>query len=139
VVKAQAAGTRVPEMTAVAARRFRLASPATANVLGAVVLVLLGVTVTLAALIHQLTVLNVATGLTIPLIYAAVGVIVARHQPRNPVGWILIVFVVLLLIPLNAGYYAVFRYRLGHHGVPFGPAAVAVASVLILAPPCSQW
>jgi hypothetical protein len=78
VVKAQAAGTRVPEMTAVAARRFRL-------------------------------------------------------------GWILIVFVVLLLIPLNAGYYAVFRYRLGHHGVPFGPAAVAVASVLILAPPCSQW
>jgi hypothetical protein len=121
-------------MTAVAARRFRLASPATANALGAVVLVLLGVTVTLAALIHQLTVLNVATGLTIPLIYAAVGVIVARHQPRNPVGWILIVFVVLLLIPLDAGYYAVLRYRLGHHGVPFGPAAVAVASLLVLAP-----
>jgi two-component system NarL family sensor kinase len=134
VVKAQAAGTRVPEMTAVAARRFRLASRATANALGVLVLVLLGVTVTLAALIHQLTVLNVATGLTIPLIYAAVGVIVARHQPRNPVGWILIVFVVLLLIPLNAGYYAVFRYRLGHHGVPFGPAAVAVASLLVLAP-----
>ena len=88
-------------MTAVAARRFRLASPTTANALGAVVLVLLGVTVTLAALIHQLTVLNVATGLTIPLIYAAVGVIVARHQPRNPMGWVLIVFVVLRVIAVG--------------------------------------
>jgi len=115
-------------------RRFRLASPATANALGALVLVLLGATVTLAALIHQLTVLNVATGLTIPLVYAAVGVVVARHQPRNPVGWILIIFVVLLLIPLDAGYYAVLRYRIGYHGLPLGPAAVAAASLLILAP-----
>jgi hypothetical protein len=80
MIKAQADGTLVPEITAVAARRPRLASPATANAFGALVLVLLGVTVTLAALIHQLTVLNVATGLTIPLIYAAVGVIVARPQ-----------------------------------------------------------
>jgi hypothetical protein len=121
-------------MTDAAARRFRLASRATANALGALVLVLLGVTVTLAVLIHQLTILNVATGLTIPLIYAAVGVVVARHQPRNPVGWILIFFIVLLLIPLNAGYYAVLRYRVGYHGIPLGPAAVAVASLLVLAP-----
>ena len=105
-------------MTDVAARRFQLASPATATAFGALVLVLLGVTVALAVLIHQLTILNVATGLTIPLLYAAVGVVVARHQPRNPVGWILIFFVVLLLITLNAGYYAVLRYRLGYHGIP---------------------
>jgi two-component system, NarL family, sensor kinase len=134
VVQAQADGTQVPEMTDVAARRFRLASPATATAFGALGLMLLGVTVALAALIHQLTILNVATGLTIPLLYAAVGVVVARHQPRNPVGWILIFFVVLLLIPLDAGYYAVLRYRLGYHGIPFGPAAVALASLLILAP-----
>ena len=121
-------------MTDVTARRFRLASPATATAFGVLVLVLLGVTVALAVLIHQLTILNVATGLTIPLIYAAVGVVVARHQPRNPVGWILIFFVVLLLIPLDAGYYAVLRYRLGYHGIPLAPAAVAIASLLILAP-----
>ncbi|HEY2268459.1 MAG TPA: hypothetical protein VGI96_37995 [Streptosporangiaceae bacterium] len=107
---------------------------ASATALGALVLVLLGTTVTLAALIHQLTILNVATGLTIPLAYAAVGVFVARHQPRNPVGWILILFVVLLLICLDAGYYAVLRYRLGYQGIPFGPAAVVVASLLVLAP-----
>jgi len=109
-------------MTEVAGRRFRLASPATANALGALVLMLLGVTVTLAVLIHQLTILNVTTGLTFPLIYAAAGVIVARHQPRNPVGWILIIFVVLLLAPLDAGYHAVLRYRLGYHGLALGPA-----------------
>lgn len=119
--------------TEASGRRFALASRATANALGALVLVLLGVTVTLAVLIHQLTILNVATGLTIPLVYAAVGVVVARHQSRNPVGWILIFFVVLLLIPLNASYYAVLRYRLGYYGLPLGPAAVAVASLLVLA------
>ena len=121
-------------MTEVAGRRFRLASPATANALSALVRVLLGVTVTLAVFIHQLTILNVTTGLSIPLIYAAVGVVVARHQPRNPVGWILVFFVLLLLIPLDAGYYAVLRYRLGYHDIPLGPAAVALASLLVLAP-----
>ncbi len=49
-------------------------------------------------------------------------------------GWILIFFVLLLVIPLNAGYYAVLRYRLGYHGLPLGPAAVAVASLVSLAP-----
>ena len=64
-----------------------LASPSTATALGVLVLALLGTTATLAALIHQATFLNIATGIPIPLVYATVGVIVARHQPRNPVGW----------------------------------------------------
>jgi hypothetical protein len=128
VVKAQA-----PEMTEVAGRRFRLASPATATALGALVLVLIGVTLALVTLIHQLTVFNVVTGVPIPLAFAGVGVIVARHQPRNPVGWILIIFVILFLIPIDAGYYAVLRYRLGYHGLPLGPAALVLASLLVLA------
>jgi hypothetical protein len=78
--------------------RFRLASPPTATALGILALVLLGITATLSTLIHQATFLNIATGIPIPLVYATVGVIVARHQPRNPVGWILILFVVLFLI-----------------------------------------
>jgi hypothetical protein len=81
------------------------------------VLVLLGLTVTLSALIHQATFLNIATGVPIPLVYAAVGVVIARHQPRNPVGWILILFVVLFLISVDAGYYAVLCYRMGYHGL----------------------
>ncbi|MGH3153813.1 MAG: hypothetical protein ACRDOB_24195 [Streptosporangiaceae bacterium] len=66
--------------------RFRLAAPATAAVLGAVALVLTALTVVLSGLTHQLTVQSVVTGVPIPLVYGGVGVIVARHQPRNPVG-----------------------------------------------------
>ncbi len=115
------------------ARHFRLASPATATALGVLVLILLGATVTLAAFDHQATFLDIATGVPIPLVYAAVGVIVARHQPRNPVGWILILFVVLFLIWVDAGLYAVLRYHLGHHGLPLGPAAVVLTSLWPLA------
>ena len=78
----------------------------------------------LSTLAHQSTFLNIATGIPIPLVYAGVGVIVARHQPRNPVGWILILFVVLFLIPVDAGYYAALRYHFGYHGLPLGQAAV---------------
>jgi hypothetical protein len=114
-------------------RACKLASPATATVLGALVLVLLAGTATLAALIHQATFLNIATGIPIPLVYAAVGVIVARHQPRNAVGWILILFVMLFLIWVDARYYAVLCYHLGHHGLPLGPAAVVLTSLWPLA------
>jgi two-component system, NarL family, sensor kinase len=116
-----------------AARRFRMAAPATATALGILALVLLGATVTLAAFDHQATFLNLATGIPVPLVYAAVGVIVARHQLRNAVGWILILFVVLFLIWVDAGFYAVLRYRLGHHGLPLGPAAVVLTSLWPLA------
>jgi hypothetical protein len=68
-----------PPADQLAARRSRLASPATATALGVLVLVLLGLTVALSALIHQATFLNIATGVPIPLVYAAVGVVVARH------------------------------------------------------------
>jgi hypothetical protein len=99
-------------------------SPATAAALGSLALVLLGVTAALSAFAHQATLLTIATGIPIPLVYAAVGVVVARHQPRNPVGWILILFVVLFMVWVDAGYYVVLRYRLGHNGLPLGPAAV---------------
>jgi hypothetical protein len=51
------------------------------------------------------------------------------QQPRNSVGWLLILFVVLFLVPISAGYYAVLRYRLGYQGLPLGPAAVVLASL----------
>ncbi len=123
-----------PHRPAAPARtRFRLATPATATVLGVVALVLTALTATLTGLTHQLTVQSVVTGVPIPLVYGGVGVIVARHQPRNPVGWLLIGFVVLFLIPVDAGHYAVLRYRLGYHQLPFGPAAVVLVSTWALA------
>ena len=123
----------MPEEPQITERRSRLASPATATALGVLVLVLLGTTAVLSVLIHQATFLNIATGIPIPLVYASVGVIVARHQPRNPVGWILILFVVLFLVPVDAGYYATLRYHFSHPGLPLGPAALVVTSLWPLA------
>jgi len=56
---------------------------------------------------------------------AAVGVVVARRQPRNPLGWLFLVAAICLFVSNDGGDYAYFVYRCGHH-VPFGPAALAL-------------
>ena len=109
--------------TEVTAPRFRLASPATAAVLGAVVLLLVATSVPLAGLVHQLTIPVEASAVIPALVSAAVGVVVARHQPGNPLGWLLILFTLLVMLSIDAGYYAVLCYSLGHHG-PLAPVAV---------------
>ena len=57
------------------------------------------------------------------VVYAAVGVVVARRQPGNPIGWILITFIVLFLLSDVVGAYAALYYRFGHHGLPLAPVA----------------
>ena len=54
---------------------------------------------------------------------AAVGFIVARRQPGNPIGWLLLGIPVGVLLSLAAGPYAWLVYRMGYR-LPFGPAAV---------------
>jgi hypothetical protein len=75
----QPAAGLAPVQADVKARRFRLASQPTATVLGALVFVLTVIAVPLASL----TVINVGSDL-LNLIFAGVGVVVARRQPRNP-------------------------------------------------------
>ena len=105
-------------------RHFALASPQTATALGVVVLALVVASVLLARLASQLTipVEGVAAGQV--LISAVVGVVVAYHRPRNPVGWILACSMLLIVLSVDAGYYAVLYYHLGRHGLPFAPVAV---------------
>jgi hypothetical protein len=117
--------------TQVATRRFRVSSPAAAAVLGVLVLVMAAVSVPLAGVAHQLTILGVGPHVPIALIYAGVGVVVARRQPRNPVGWLLIFFILLVMIATGAGYYAVLRYRLGHQGLPLAPVAVLLDTLWV--------
>jgi hypothetical protein len=107
-----------------AARHFRLASPTTALVLGAGALVLMAASIVAAASVHQLSILG--TGPIIPVVvaYAGVGVVVSRRQPRNPIGWILVGFILLFLFSGLAGWYAVFYYNFGHHGLPLAQVGV---------------
>jgi hypothetical protein len=52
----------------------------------------------------------------VPVIYVlacvAVWVVVGRHLPGSPMGWLLLFFTVLLMLSLGGGYYAVFCYLL---------------------------
>ena len=70
--------------------RFRLASPVTATALGALAPVLLAAAFVLSALVHQLSILGSGPIVPIVVIYAGVGLVVARHRPRNPIGWLMI-------------------------------------------------
>jgi hypothetical protein len=109
----------------------KMASPVTALILGVIVIVLTAAAGVLSGLAHQLTIggIGAAAGL---LVFGLTGVVVAYHQPRNPVGWILIFFALLFLLGTAAQAYAVLRYHLGHSGLPLGPAAVLIAPVTAL-------
>jgi hypothetical protein len=126
------------EQDPVGAGRFRLASPGTATALGGLALVLTAVAITLSGLEHQLSILGSGPIIPIAVIFAGVGVVVARRQPGNPIGWILIGFIVLFLFSTVVGYYAALYYRFGHHGLPLAPVAVLLqplwAPALVLFP-----
>ncbi len=133
MVRVPAAGGPEP-----AAARFRLASPGTATVLAVLVLMLLAGALVLSALIGQLSVLGSGPIVPIAVVYAAVGFVVARRQPGNPIGWILITFIVVFLLSGVAGGYAALYYRFGHHGLPLAPVVVLLtplwAPALLLFP-----
>lgn len=57
---------------------------------------------------------------------APVGIVVARRQPGNPLGWMFLALAALSALGVSAGAYAVLSYRLGHH-LPLGVAAVFLA------------
>ena len=65
--------------------------------------------------------------LTIILVTAVVGLVVAGHQPRNPIGWLLAGEAVFILLSVAGGAYANLVYRLGYHDLAFaGPLALVL-------------
>ena len=72
---------------------------------------------------HQLNVSNDGPDILI-LAGAAVGVIVAWHQPRNPMGWILLATMGRIALSNDASFYSVADYWLHHGTLPLGWVAV---------------
>jgi len=105
------------------ARRFRLASPATALLLGGLVLALVAALVPLGILARQ----GGGAGggsLVLGPVFGVVGFVVAWRRPRNPLGWLMLGAVAFLVLSGDAGAYAVAGYRLRHGGLPLGWVAV---------------
>ena len=60
---------------------------------------------------------------------AAVGLVVAWHQPANPIGWLLLAMPVSLLLTFASDSYDQ-AYRPGQHALPvLGPAALIMAQL----------
>ena len=112
-------------MTDVAARRWRVASPAAVLVLGGVVLALTAVAVPLAGLAHQS--LNASRG-SVPVWvsapFAVVGLVLAWRKPGNPLGWIMLGAAVSFMLSEDASFYTVADYRLRQGGLPLGWVAL---------------
>ena len=72
----------------------------------------------------------VASLLVVVLVTATVGVVVAGHQPGNPIGWLLAGESAFMLLSLDAGGYANFVYRLGYHDLSFAGAPMLVLDQL---------
>jgi len=115
----------------VPARRISLASPRTATVLACVMVGLLGILTVEGALGGKLAIRNLgpaASLTTLILAIGAVGLVVARHQPRNPIGWLLMGEALLTLVTIAAASYTTLVYYQGHPGLPLaGPVALVLA------------
>jgi hypothetical protein len=122
VAEAQPARGQAPVTTAVTGRRLRLASPAAA--LGAAGLVLLAAWVPLTYLTGDLQVSRDGAALAFAVVCGLVGLLVARRQPRNPEGWLLLGPAVFAILLFDSGLYAVLDYHLHHGRLPLGGAAV---------------
>ena len=102
-------------MTALISRGRR---PSAAAVLGATMVLLVTALVALSFFIRRPGYLLQPLMIAIPS--AAVGVLIARRQPRNPIGWLLLGIAVAVLLSTGAGAYSLLVYRLGRD-LPLGP------------------
>ena len=106
-------------------RSFRLASPAAAAVLGGLVLAFVIADAPLAALAHQgLDASGGSLPVWISAGFGAVGFVVARRKPGNPLGWAILAAAAFFAISEDASFYAVADYRLRHGGLPLGWVAL---------------
>ncbi len=58
------------------------------------------------------------------------GMLVARRQPQNPEGWLLLGGAVCAMAVLDSGLYAVLDYRLHHGQLPLGEIAVLLRGAI---------
>ena len=122
--EAQPAVSRAPVTAEVAARRFWLASPVTAVILGALGLALIAAWVVLVFLTHDLRASKEGLAPVFALACGLLGVLVARRQPGNPEGWLLLGLGIVVITVFDSSLYAVLDYRMHQGQLPLGETAV---------------
>ena len=122
----------------VAERRSWLAFPVAAIALVGVAVLLAAASVPLYFLTNQNWLVNGGENVAVAVLFVVAGFVIVRRQPRNPIGWILLVAPAgSQLLPADAGSYAQLAYRPGHR-LPMGAVALlleyswAVVALLLL-------
>ena len=119
---------------------WRLLTPATATAVGVLSLLVLAGACVMSLLVPSATASftsaedAVATvgQLLFGLPFTVVGVVVARRQPRNPMGWLLLAVALAIELGSVAPAYAYLDYS--HDGtLPLGHVAVLLSGVWIVA------
>jgi hypothetical protein len=122
-----------PAMAPPRARRLRVTPRVATAGLAALALTLLGALILMSVLtgsFDEVKLWSAAGLLTVILVTAVVGVVVAGHQPRNPIGWLLAGESVFMLLSIDASAYANLVYRLGYHDLAFAGLPMLVLSQL---------
>src|SRR5579875_1346692 len=117
------AGAQGPPMTQRALAKSLPGRPSTAALLGAGLLVLALALIPLSILARQPG--YPVQPIVIALSAGVVGTLVARHQPRNACGWLLLAIATASLLSTGAGAYSLLVYRLGRQ-LPLGPAGLVL-------------
>ena len=107
-------------------RRFWLASPTTALAVGVLTLLLAVASVAFAVVETDFS-LSYAVSTAVPLSFTCVGVVVARRQPRNAIGWLLLAPALASVGGTAAGSYVLLQYQAGYRGLPLVRPAMFLA------------
>ncbi len=113
-----------------ARRRIRPAWPGAALALGVLGLALMAAWVPLVVLTRDPQSSRDGLAPVFATVCGLLGVLVARRQPRNPEGWLLLGEAVAIIAVFDSGLYAVLDYHMHAGGLPLGEAAVFVKDVV---------
>ncbi|HEY6275742.1 MAG TPA: hypothetical protein VIX86_05375 [Streptosporangiaceae bacterium] len=98
--------------------------------LGLLGLVLIAACVLLTVLTRDLLASRYGAAPVLATTCGLLGALVARRQPRNPEGWLLLGLGVGIITTFDGGLYTVLDYRQHGGGLPLGAAAVFTQGVL---------
>jgi len=101
-----------------------------AVILGVLGLALVAACVLLTCLTRDLRATKEGLAPALALACGLVGVLVARRQPRNPEGWLLLGLGIVVITVFDSGLYAVLDYRMRHGQLPLGETAVFLQGTL---------
>jgi hypothetical protein len=107
-------------------RRRTLTSKWTAGALGALALLIVAACAVLTAVTGDLSASGGGGTIALALTFLAMGYLVAARQPRNPIGWLLMVAGLSTAFTTAAALYTLLDYGSSHGSLPFGLAVFLV-------------